>query len=215
MSRHIGKFLVVVSLGLVAGTIGCADQKKPMGPEQPMDGAADRLSELQNELDRCRSDLAACQDRTLALQTENDRLKDQLAKGSVATEGGWSSVPGGAMLAIEGTVLFDSGKAQLKSSGTKVLSGVAKTILSRYAGYDVYVVGHTDSEPIKRSGWKDNYELSCQRALSVMRYLRGQGVGHDMCSCGWGADRPVADNRTPATKQPNRRVEIFVMQKTR
>ena len=214
MLRHIRKLLVVVSLGLVWVAAGCAEQKKPGPvPEQPGAGAADRITQLQTEVSQCKGDLAACQDKMLALQAENDRLKDQLAKGSVSTEGGWSSVPGGAMLAIEGTVLFDSGKAQLKSGGSKILDGVAKTILSKYAGYDVYVVGHADNEPIKKSGWKDNYQLSCERSLSVLRHLRGQGVGRDMCACGWGEDRPTADNKSKATKQPNRRVEIFVMQK--
>jgi chemotaxis protein MotB len=214
MSRHIGRLSVLVSLGLVLGAAGCAEQKKPgPAPEQPGAGAADRINELQRELNQCQGDLKACQDRTASLQTENDRLRDQLAKGSVATEGGWSSVPGGAMLAIEGTVLFDSGKAHLKSGGAKILDGVAKTILSKYAGYDVYVVGHTDNEPIKKSGWKDNYELSTERALTVLRHLRSQGVGRDICACGWGEDRPTADNKSKATKQPNRRVEIFVMQK--
>ena len=212
MSGHIGRLSVVVTLGLMLGALGCAEQKKPGGPEQPALGAGDHL---QNELAQCQGDLAACREKANALQSENDRLRDQLAKNSVSTEGGWTSVPGGAMLELEGTVLFDSGKAQLKSAGAKILSGVAKTILSKYAGFDVYIVGHTDNEPIKHSGWKDNYELSCQRSLTVMRYLRSQGVGHDICSCGWGADRPTADNRTAASKQHNRRVQIFVMQKTK
>ncbi len=214
MTNHIAKLSVWVSLGLVLGGVGCADQKKPVSaPDQTPNAAADRISQLEGELNQCKADLAACQDKTLALQTENDRLKEQLAKGSVSTEGGWTSVPGGAMLAIEGTVLFDSGKAQLKSGGSRVLDGVADTLLGKYAGYDVYVVGHTDNEPIKKSGWKDNYQLSTERALTVLRYLRSKGVPRDMCACGWGEDRPVADNRTPATKQPNRRVEIYVMQK--
>ena len=214
MRGHLRALAVWGSMGLMVAVMGCAEQKKPApGPGQETNAAADRINELQSEVNQAKSDLTACQERELALRNENERLKEQLAKGTVATEGGWTSVPGGAMLAIEGTVLFDSGKAHLKGGASRILDGVAKTILEKYAGYDVYIFGHTDSEQIKKSGWKDNYELSCQRALTVLRHLRGKGVGTDICASGWGEDRPVADNKTPATRQPNRRVEIFVMAK--
>ena len=214
MSGHWRVLAVWGWMGLMMAAMGCAEQKKPApGPAQEPTAAADRIKELQGEVNQTKSDLAACQERELALRNENERLKEQLAKGTVATEGGWTSVPGGATLAIEGTVLFDSGKAHLKGGASRILDGVAKTILEKYAGYDVYVFGHTDNEPIKKSGWKDNYELSCQRALTVLRFLRGKGVGTDICACGWGEDRPVADNKTKVTRTPNRRVEIFVMAK--
>jgi len=214
MKRQIRNLAVCVSIGLAVMAVGCAEQQKPTpGPDQSTVGAADRINELQSELNQCHNDLAACQERELALRGENNQLKEQLA--GVPAGAGWTSVPGGAMIAIEGTVLFDSGKAVLKSGGSKVLDGVAQTILDKYAGYDVYIFGHTDNEPIRKSGWKDNYELSCQRALTVLRFLRGKGVGTDVCAAGWGEDRPVADNRTAATRLPNRRVEIFVMAKAK
>ncbi|HSW44254.1 MAG TPA: OmpA family protein [Phycisphaerae bacterium] len=214
MKRHAKSLAVWMSLGMVVAAVGCAEQKKPGPvPDQGATSAADRINELQSELNQCRNDLAACQERELAMRNENDRLKEQLAQGSPATEAGWTSVPGGAMIAIEGTVLFDSGKADLRKGGADVLNGVAGTIMDKYAGYDVYVFGHTDNEPIRKSGWKDNYELSAQRALTVLRQLQGQGVSKDICACGWGEDRPVADNKSPSTRQPNRRVEIFVMAK--
>jgi chemotaxis protein MotB len=198
-----------MSLVVLFAVAGCEQQKKDFGPDQAATGAADRIAELQEALDRCEQDRAAAEDRALALQTEVDRLKAEAAKAQPGQ--GWTSVPGGSMISIEGTVLFDSGKKQLKSGAGTVLDRVADTILSKYPEHDIYVFGHTDNEPIQVSGWKDNYELSCQRALTVLRYLRSQGVGTDIAACGWGEDRPVTDNKTPEGRRRNRRVEIFVM----
>ena len=212
MRGHLRALAVWGSMVLMVAAMGCAEQKKPApGPGQEPNAAADRINELQSEVNQAKSDLTACQERELALRNENERLKEQLAKGTVATEGGWTSVPGGAMLAIEGTVLFDSGKAHLKGGASRILDGVAKTMLEKYAGYDVYIFGHTDSEQIKKSGWKDNYELSCQRSLTVVRYIQAGGAGNYMAACGWGEHRPAADNATKEAKQANRRVEIYAM----
>jgi len=209
MSVLIRTSSLVVSVAVLIAAAGCEQQKKDFGPEQAATGAADRIAELQEALDRCEQDRAAAEDRALALQTENERLKAEASKSQPAE--GWTSVPGGSMISIEGTVLFDSGKATLKSGAKAVLDRVAQTILSQYADYDIYIFGHTDNEPIKVSGWKDNYELSCQRALTVLRYLRRKGVGPNIAACGWGEDRPVTDNKTASGRQRNRRVEIFAM----
>ena len=80
-----------------------------------------------------------------------------------------------------------------------------------FADHDIYVFGHTDNVPIRESGWKDNYELSCQRALSVVRQLQASCVMQFVAACGWGEHRHVADNASNATRQANRRVEIFAL----
>ena len=147
----------------------------------------------------------------LRLRTELDQLKDELAQRPASPAEGWSVVPGGAMTSLDGTVLFDSGKAILKSAGRHTLDQVVRVILEEFPDHEVYIFGHTDSQPIRKSGWKDNYELSCQRALSVLRHLKDKGAMQYMAACGWGQHRPVADNRTAKARQANRRVEIFAM----
>jgi len=210
MSVWIRKSLRIMwVLGIVA-VIGCQEPEEGFGPDQEGAGAADRIAELTDALDRCEQDRAAAEDRLLALQMENDQLRNELAERGEAAQG-WTSVPGGAMIAIEGTVLFDSGKATLRPGGREVLDGVAQTILQQYSNHDIYVFGHTDDQPIRVSDWEDNYELSCQRALTVLRYLRSKGVGPNVAAAGWGQDRPVTDNRDAAARQRNRRVEIFAM----
>ena len=115
------------------------------------------------------------------------------------------------MTSIEGTVLFDSGKAHLKSGARSTLGKVVDAVKSQFADHEIYVFGHTDATPIKQSGWEDNYELSCQRALTVVRFLRSQGVTAPMAACGWGKQRPISGNDTAQARQANRRVEIFAM----
>lgn len=210
MSRLISNLSLLLSLTLLIAAVGCEDPNAGLGvQDQAALDAADRIAELEGHLNQADRDLAAERERNLALQNQINQLNDKLAKGGAAE--GWTTIPGGAMISIEGTVLFDSGKAALKSGARGTLGGIAQTIMDRYADHDVYVFGHTDNEPIKVSGWKDNYELSCQRALSVLRHLRSTGVSQDIAACGWGEDRPVADNTTSAAKQANRRVEIFAM----
>jgi len=216
MSRHFQNVVTVLCLFLLAVAVGCNDQNKNLADQdQDAQSAADRIAELESQLDQSARDLAAAQDEVLALRTERDSLKDQLAKaGQGATADGWKSVPGGAMISISGKMLFDSGKATLKSSAKKLLDQIAGTIRQNYPNHDIYIFGHTDNEPIRVSGWKDNDELSCQRALSVLRYLRGLGVSQSLCACGWGEQRPVDQSDSAAGRQKNRRVEIFAMQQT-
>jgi len=210
MSRLIPNLAIVLSLTVLFAAVGCEDPNAKMGDQdQAAAAAADRIAELEGHLDQADRDLIAERERNLALQSQIDQLRDQQAQGGTAQ--GWTTIPGGAMIAIEGTVLFESGKASLKKSSRGTLNGVAQAIVTQYTNHDIYVFGHTDNEPIKVSGWKDNYELSCQRSLSVLRYLKGQGVTQDVAACGWGEDRPMTDNTSASAKQSNRRVEIFAM----
>ena len=73
------------------------------------------------------------------------------------------------------------------------------------------VVGHTDTDPIKKSKWKDNWELSAQRALSVLRYLVKRGITKEKIQAvGCGESQSIASNSTASGKARNRRVEIVV-----
>lgn len=111
---------------------------------------------------------------------------------------------------LPNTILFDSGKAVLKR-GTSELDLVVSVLRSKYSSRKVDVVGNTDTDPIKKSGWKDNWELSAQRALAVTRYLVKAGVPSSLVrACGAGSARPVAANSGAAGKAKNRRVEIVV-----
>jgi chemotaxis protein MotB len=111
-------------------------------------------------------------------------------------------------------ILFDSGKAELKKATSAELDHIQTILKSKYAGRQIDVVGHTDTDPIKKSSWKDNWELSAQRALTVTRYLINRGIPEDQIrAAGCGEARPVESNATASGKTRNRRVEIVVHMK--
>jgi chemotaxis protein MotB len=112
---------------------------------------------------------------------------------------------------LPNAILFDSGKANLKRATNAELDHILSVLQQKYSGKQIDVVGHTDSDPIKKSPWKDNWELSAQRALSVTRYLIERGIAEDKIrAVGRGASQPIASNATASGKARNRRVEIIV-----
>ncbi len=111
-------------------------------------------------------------------------------------------------IAIMDKVQFETGKAELKSESHSLLDEVAKVLKDNPQIEVVSVEGHTDS-----SGSADfNRTLSQQRAESVVKYLSSKGVkASRMEPKGFGPDRPIADNATPAGMEANRRVEFNIL----
>jgi len=151
------------------------------------------------------------------LQRQIDGLNKTPADASGFGEGyavDFDAAAGTVTVTLEDSILFDSGKATLKKKTNASLDHIHSVLRQeRYAGKPIDVVGHTDSDPILRTKyvWKDNFELSAQRALSVARYLvRKEIADEDIRAVGCGASRPIASNANKAGKAKNRRVEIVV-----
>lgn len=112
---------------------------------------------------------------------------------------------------LPNAILFDSGKETLKSATIAELDHIRSVLQQKYNGRQIDVVGHTDTDPIKKSKWKDNWELSAQRSLTVSRYLIQRGISEEKIrAVGCGESRPIASNSTASGKAKNRRVEIVV-----
>jgi chemotaxis protein MotB len=114
-------------------------------------------------------------------------------------------------------VLFDSGQAQVKTAGLKVLKQVSD-ILRNVADKQIRIEGHTDNVPIGvklKERFPTNWELSTARATSVVRYLIEEGgVNRTALSAmGYADTRPVAGNETEEGKAANRRIEIVLYPK--
>ena len=167
---------------------------------------------LSEQLTSARAELAAEQGRTASLQAQ----LDSSSKPTISMEEtGFSDIAGidviqGAgtlTVRVPGDILFSSGRVDLKNSAQNTLAQIAGVLQSQYTHNTVRIAGHTDTDPIKKSGWKDNLELSLQRAAAVQRYLKTQGIDASrMYSAGYGAIRPAA------SKAKSRRVEIVVVQ---
>lgn len=205
MARLVPNLIKLSSVVLVVSLFGCGDQLKQC--QEDLASAQERVKDLQGLYDQAERARVAAEDEIAALRAERDRLKGELSKKPE----GWDKVPGGALISIQGDILFDSGKADLRKEGAPTLEQIADAIKKQYADHDIYVFGHTDNEPITKSGWKDNYELSCQRSLTVLRFLKNGGVQNYAAACGWGETRPAQSNDSKEGMQANRRVQIFAL----
>ncbi|WP_445386577.1 OmpA family protein [Robiginitalea sp. IMCC44478] len=102
------------------------------------------------------------------------------------------------------TILFDTGKASLKTESVSVFVDIIK-ILNEYPNAKFTVEGHTDSVGSE----KLNQQLSEKRANSVRDFLIKEGIAADrLTAVGYGESRPIASNNTRAGRTQNRRVEI-------
>lgn len=119
------------------------------------------------------------------------------------------------MLRFASDLTFASGSADLNDSARSSLSALARILnSSSAAGYDVHIVGHTDSQRIGGGTAKlhpTNVHLSAHRAISVRAALASMGVpGGRMMVAGWGEFRPAVPNNANGNTPANRRVEIFL-----
>ncbi len=116
----------------------------------------------------------------------------------------------GITISLSSSLLFESGKADLRPDSKKVLEKVA-TILSHIPN-EVRVEGHTDNIPPASSLYPTNWELSAARALAVTRYLISLGIQPERLSAaGYGEYRPIADNTTKEGRAANRRADLVII----
>lgn len=160
--------------------------------------------------DRISQDQATIAELNRQIEELNKRPEDVTGFGE-GYDVKFDPYKGTITVTLENAILFDSGKAVLKQEKISELDHIRSVLRDKYAGRQIDVVGHTDSDPIKKSKWKDNWELSAQRALTVARYLIQRGIsGKEIRAVGCGESRPVASNTSASGKAKNRRVEIVV-----
>jgi chemotaxis protein MotB len=210
-SKSVVPLVVVVSLALISG---CTDYKQKYDylnvEHQNLKG---RFENLQSERQELAARVAQDQQTIDELQRQIEELRKTPAQatGFEGMDVAFDAAAGTITVTLPNTILFDSGKATLKSTTNRELDQILSVLKQKYASKDVDVVGHTDTDPIRKSPWKDNLELSAQRALSVARYLTGHGIpDKQVRAAGCGAARPIASNGTAEGKARNRRVEIIV-----
>ncbi|MFA5864062.1 MAG: OmpA family protein [Phycisphaerae bacterium] len=208
-------FLVgVVMFGLLLAG-GCAENKKQIDEltlnKQDLEG---QLQQLKGELDEKQAELTKCQDQLASLRGERGQLQQQLESArrqpaQAQLPAGWEIHKGMVMTSLPEAVLFAPGKAQLLRSAPAKLNRVLQQIKTNFPGRDVYIIGHTDSNPIRRTKalWQDNLDLSLNRAAAVTRYMIDHGLNtKQVIAGGAGQYRPVSKSKTR-----NRRVEFWIL----
>jgi len=108
-------------------------------------------------------------------------------------------------------LLFLSGKAELLPAGKQLLDGVSE--IMKGVENPIMIEGHTDDRPIHTTQYDSNWDLSFDRAYSVIKYMVSN-KGHSplqMSGTGYGEFRPIATNDTEVGQDKNRRIEVNII----
>jgi chemotaxis protein MotB len=117
-------------------------------------------------------------------------------------------------ISLADNMLYESGTYKINKRASETLSKIAK-IIKDYKDYDVLIEGNTDNVPIKRENIRNNWDLSCLRASSVVQALQ-EDYGVDpkrLTAGGRGEYNPLQPNTTEVGKQRNRRTQIIITPK--
>ena len=120
----------------------------------------------------------------------------------------------GDRFVLQSEIFFDTGRADLKPEGRAELDKVAAAIVELESqipaeiAWILRVDGHTDVRPIIGQ-FKSNWDLSAERAISVVQYLVGKGVKPSrLVAAGFGEFQPIDSGTTEDAYRRNRRIEF-------
>src|SRR5580692_2449704 len=122
----------------------------------------------------------------------------------------------GDRFVFQSELFFDSGNATLRPEGTAELDKIASALLDLQKqipseiNWVLRVDGHTDTRPVgANSQFKTNWELSAERAISVVQYLISKGVPPQrLVAAGFGEFQPIDPGTTDEAFSHNRRIEL-------
>jgi len=177
------------------------------------------ITDLKNEIRALSTDRAKVleeKEKAIAeLKKTHDKLvvelSEEIKKGEIEV----TQLRDKLTLQMVEKILFDSGSAEIKGSGKKVLDRVAE-ILKKVKDRQIRIEGHTDNKPIGpkiAKKFPTNWELSTARATNVVRYLKEKG-GIDpkyLSAVGFAEYKPIDTNDTEEGRAKNRRIEIVLI----
>lgn len=199
--------------GLAFLATGCASQKQ--------------LKDYQDEVRALREERTQIKKENRQLRMQNESYEVALAEANATIEAIPEAVDyddldalgidygqrgGNFVISIPSSITFAAGKADLKREGKEALQVVAQRLLQDHGDGNYWIEGHTDSDPIRKSQWGSNRDLSMARAMSVLHYLvESCNVSDAQCIvAGHGEYQPLVTNEDDGGKARNRRVEIVV-----
>ncbi|HEY4015997.1 MAG TPA: OmpA family protein [Polyangiaceae bacterium] len=190
-----------------------ADQAKQLlqaSVSSQLNQAQRQLSQTQQALNQTQTELqrkeAEAAEQKKQLADLEGKLKD--ARDTIAKIAAVKDDDRGMVITLQGEVLFQTGKWDLKAGAMAKLDQIAEALRGKEQPMVVY--GFTDNV-----GTRDfNLDLSQKRANSVRDYLVQRGIPQDLVSAqGKGPDNPISDNGSVEGRASNRRVEIVVQPK--
>ena len=117
-------------------------------------------------------------------------------------------------IVLDADIFFASGKASLSPAGESSLDRIIDAFNGpEYSGHDIEIAGHTDTDPIHKAKFADNWQLSTERARTVLGQLMKRGLAEERLHIsGYSYTQPRRPNTNRANKRMNRRVEILLIQ---
>ena len=126
----------------------------------------------------------------------------------------------GDRFVFQSEVLFAQGRAEIAAEGQDQLAKLAvafadiATKIPQDINWVLQVDGHTDDVPIRAGRYADNWDLSTERALSVVRFLNQQGLpANRLAAAGYGEFQPLDAADNDDARRKNRRIELKITQR--
>lgn len=223
MYRHSTRLLLAGMLLFTPGLTSCVSQRLHQ----------QALDEKDAEIRTLREERSALKIQNQQLKTNYESMHGQLSEASAPPPAeelvvapkpaaaqakipeldeagiGYGMRDGNMVITVPSSITFASGQATLSKEGQGALKKVAALLKKQYGNSDYSIEGHTDDEPIKKSKFETNRELSYARAMAVLAYLVSDcGIRDDDCVVvAHGQYEPLV---AKGDKAKNRRVEIVV-----
>ncbi|MFH0976857.1 MAG: OmpA family protein [Spirochaetota bacterium] len=136
------------------------------------------------------------------------QLEDEIKNGQIR----FKKMLDRIIINLDDKICFDTGSSKLKPEIKKALDKI-NNILVNFPENRIYIEGNTDNVPISNSNFRNNWQLSTERALSVLEYLLGNAKLNPkrVSAVGNGEYNPVLSNETPENRALNRRVDIIII----
>ncbi|MBN1534714.1 MAG: OmpA family protein [Spirochaetes bacterium] len=168
-----------------------------------------QLSELKDLNTKQRGELGRMKSQADELA---EQLKEEIQKGEIRLRKYHDKL----IINLDDRICYDSGSAELKRDILPALNKIIK-IIEKYAENRIVVEGHTDNVPIASSRFRNNWQLSTERALSVLAYIlkNNRLDPRRFSAAGYGEFNPIVQNNTPENRALNRRVDIVVLPKVK
>lgn len=188
------------------------DQAKLQASNQVL---TDQLRRERSEKDRLRSELDGLRSETSQVSAPAPEpavdiaaLKRKMDFGDIRLDDS-----GNVVITLESGITFSSGSAKLSAAGCGILTRVAATLRSDFPDRQIRLIGHTDTDPIRKSGFQDNWSLAFERARAVGVFFRDEGklAEENLVLMSRGQHEPLASNKDDSGKRKNRRVEVVVV----
>src|SRR6185503_12431903 len=162
--------------------------------QSSLEQQSSELAALSNKLDEAKATIDALSIEKEKATKAQHSLEDEMRQALQSKEVTISELKGRLTVNILDRILFDSGEAELKPEGQRILEKIAG-VLVQHTNRQIHVIGHTDDVPMRRK-FASNWELSTARATAAVRFLQEKAAvdPRHLGALGYGEFHPLTPN---------------------